>query len=234
MKKIILFLLICTFAVTLVAKNRGPKVGSWAKYKVKSNNDFVVYRIGITGKEDGGVWYETVLYGKEDGKSVKTVMSMLIKKNKNGEDVVQRFVMQHGKETAKELPANLFHGMGEQQKAYFDQLEKLENQNLASQDKNIVVKTKNGSVKTPAGTFKVKIISVLDKSNNKKSVTYLSKSVAPYGVVQYVEDGVTQSILLAYGKNGKSQITGKIQKIDLGKEMGNMLKGNFGGMFNRQ
>jgi len=159
---------------------------------------------------------------------------MLIKKNENGEDAVQRFVMQHGKETAKEFPANLFHGMGEQQKAYFDQLKEMENQNLASKDKNIVVKTKKGSVKTPAGTFKVKIISVLDKSNNKKSDTYLSKSVGPYGVVQYVADGVTQITLLDYGKKGKSQITGKIQKLDLGKEMGNMLKNNFGGMFNKE
>jgi len=233
MKKII-FLLICSFALTLTAKTMEPKVGSWAKYKLKSNNDFIIYRIGITGKEDGGLWYETVLYGNENGKTVKTVMSMLIKTNKNGEDTVERFVMQHGKETAKEFPANLFQRMGEQQKAYFDHLKEIENQNWALKDKNIVVKTKNGSVKTPAGTFKVKIISVFDKANNKKSETYLSKDVAPYGVVQYVENGVTQITLLDYGKKGKSQITGKIQKLDLGKEMGNMLKENFGGMFNNR
>src|SRR5512136_1274633 len=107
---VLLVLVLMQFAYAQIGKGAGPKfysefkpvVGGWSEYQMTSKSEgSTKMKIAIVGKEGDAYWYETVMEG---GKQGRTIMKMLVSGNPEDQKNIKRMIVKQGNEPAMEMP----------------------------------------------------------------------------------------------------------------------------------
>ncbi len=170
-----------------------PVVGGWSEYQITSKQEgSLKMKVAIVGKEGDAYWYETVMEG---GKQGRTIMKMLVSGNPEDQKNVKRMIIKQGNEPAMEMPVQMMQ-----------QSPKGQSQPGKAIDKG------TETIKVPAGTFKAQH----SQYQHAEGVvdTWIYKDVSPYGLIKSVSKD-TEMVLTAYGTGAKTQITETPQKFEM-------------------
>jgi hypothetical protein len=198
----ILFVLVLTQAVDAqFGKSSGPSfygefkpvVGGWSEYQVTAKGEQPSkMKMAIVGKEGDAYWYETVMEG---GKQGRTIMKMLVSGNPEDQKNIKRMIVKQGNEPAMEMPVQMMQ-----------QTSKGQGQSGKVIDKG------TETIKVPAGTFKTQHSQYQDAEGVVD--TWMYKDVSPYGMIKSVSKD-TEMVLIGYGTGAKTQITETPQKFEM-------------------
>ncbi len=170
-----------------------PVVGGWSEYQITSKRESPIkMKIAVVGKEGDAYWYETVVEGGREG---RTIMKMLVSGNPEDQKNVKRIIVKHGNEPAMEMPVGM---MGQQAKG--------------KEIKGKIIDKGTETIKVPAGTFKTQHAQYQDSGGVVD--TWMYKDVAPYGMIKSVSKD-TEMVLIGYGSGAKTQITETPKKFDM-------------------
>ena len=198
---IVLTLVFIQLAQAQLGKGAGPKfhsdfkpvVGGWSEYQMTSKSEgSTKMKIAIVGKEGDAYWYETVMEG---GKQGRTIMKMLVSGNPEDQKNIKRMIVKQGNEPAMEMPVEMMQqsskGQGQPGK---------------------VIDKGTETIKVPAGTFKTQHTQYQDAEGIVD--TWVYKDVSPYGMIKSVSKD-TEMVLIGYGTGAKTQITETPQKFEM-------------------
>jgi hypothetical protein len=197
---IVLTLVFVQLAQAQLGKGGGPKfysdfkpvVGGWSEYQVKAKGEQPSkMKMAIVGKEGDAYWYETVMEG---GKQGRTIMKMLVSGNPEDQKNVKRMIVKQGNEPAMEMPVEMMQQSAKGQ----------------GQTGKIIDKGTE-TIKVPAGTFKTQHMQYQDVETVD---TWIYKDVSPYGMIKSVSKD-TEMVLIGYGTGAKTQITETPQKFEM-------------------
>ncbi|MGQ9638582.1 MAG: hypothetical protein ACUVQ9_10845 [Thermodesulfobacteriota bacterium] len=170
-----------------------PVIGGWSEYQITSKREgSMKMKIAIVGKEGDAYWYETVMEG---GKQGRTIMKMLVSGNPEDQKNIKRIIVKQGNEPAMEMPVQM---MGQSTKGQ-------------GQTGKVIDKGTE-TIKVPAGTFKTKHSQYQDAEGLVD--TWMYKDVSPYGMIKSVSKD-TEMVLTAYGTGAKTLITETPQKFEM-------------------
>jgi len=198
---IVLTLVFVQLAQTQLGKGGGPSfhgdfkpvVGGWSEYQMTTKSEgSTKMKIAIVGKEGDSYWYETVMEG---GKQGRTIMKMLVSGNPEDQKNIKRMIVKQGNEPAMEMPVGM---MGQQSKG--------------QEAKGKFIDKGTETIKVPAGTFKTQHSQYQDAEGVVDTWTY--KDVSPYGMIKSVSKD-TEMVLIGYGTGAKTQITETPQKFEM-------------------
>ena len=198
---IVLTFVFAQLANAQLGKGAGPKfhgefkpvVGGWSEYQMTTKSEgSTKMKIAIVGKEGDAYWYETVMEGGKQGKSVvKTLVSGDPGDSKN----VKRMIVKQGNDPAMEMPVDMMQQSAKGQ----------------GQSGKIIDKGTE-TIKVPAGTFKTQHSQYQDAEGVVD--TWVYKDVSPYGMIKSVSKD-TEVVLIGYGTGAKTQITETPQKFEM-------------------
>jgi len=172
-----------------------PVVGGWSEYQMTSKQQgSMKMKVAIVGKEGDAYWYETVMEG---GKQGRTITKMLVSGDPGDTKNVKRVIIKTGNDPAMEMPVGM---MGQSSK---DQ----------GQSGKVIDKGTE-TIKVPAGTFKTQHAQYQDASGVVD--TWMYKDVSPYGMIKSVSKD-TEMVLIGYGTGAKTLITETPQKFEMPK-----------------
>ena len=198
---ILLVLALTQIAYSQFGKTSGPSfygefkpvVGGWSEYQVTAKGEQPSkMKMAIVGKEGDAYWYETVMEG---GKQGRTIMKMLVSGNPEDQKNVKRMIVKQGNDPAMEMPVQM---MGQASKA--------------QESKGKVIDKGTETIKVPAGTFKTQHSQYQDAEGVVD--TWVYKDVSPYGMIKSVSKD-TEMVLIGYGTGAKTQITETPQKFEM-------------------
>jgi hypothetical protein len=170
-----------------------PVIGGWSEYQMTSKREgSMKMKVAIVGKEGDAYWYETVMEG---GKQGRTIMKMLVSGNPEDQKNIKRMIVKQGNEPAMEMPVQM---MGQSPKGQ-------------GQTGKIIDKGTE-TIKVPAGSFKTQHSQYEDAEGVVD--TWMYKDVSPYGLIKSVSKD-TEMVLTAYGTGAKTQITETPQKFEM-------------------
>jgi hypothetical protein len=170
-----------------------PVVGGWSEYQVTAKGEQPSkMKMAIVGKEGDAYWYETVMEGGREG---RTIMKMLVSGNPEDQKNVKRMIVKQGNEPAMEMPVQM---MGQAPKA--------------QESRGKVIDKGTESIKVPAGTFKTQHTQYQDAEGVVD--TWVYKDVSPYGMIKSLSKD-TEMVLIGYGTGAKTQITETPQKFEM-------------------
>jgi hypothetical protein len=170
-----------------------PVVGGWSEYQMTSKSEgSTKMKIAIVGKEGDAYWYETVMEGGREG---RTITKMLVSGNPEDQKNVKRMIVKQGNDPAMEMPVQM---MGQASKA--------------QESRGKVIDKGTETIKVPAGTFKAQHSQYQDASGVVD--TWMYKDVSPYGLIKSVSKD-TEMVLIGYGTGAKTQITETPQKFEM-------------------
>jgi len=170
-----------------------PVVGGWSEYQITSKREgSTKMKVAIVGKEGEAYWYETVMEG---GKQGRTIMKMLVSGNPEDQKNIKRMIVKEGDKPAMEMPVEMMQQPSKGQEA-----------------KGKVIDKGTETIKVPAGTFKTQHSQYQDASGVVD--TWVYKDVSPYGMVKSVSKD-TEMVLIGYGTGAKTQITETPQKFEM-------------------
>lgn len=171
-----------------------PVVGGWSEYQITSKRETPMkMKIAVVGKEGDAYWYETVMEGAREG---RTIMKMLVSGNPEDHKNVKRIIVKHGKEPAMEMPVGMMGGQ----------------QAKGREVKGKVIDKGTETIKVPAGTFKTQHSQYQDSGGVVD--TWMYKDIAPYGMIKSLSKD-TEMVLTGYGSGAKTQITETPKKFDM-------------------
>jgi hypothetical protein len=198
---ILLVLVLSQIAFAQFGKTSGPSfhgefkpvVGGWSEYQVTPKGSSPSkMKLAIVGKEGDAYWYETVMEGGREG---RTITKMLVSGNPEDQKNVKRMIFKQGNEPAMEMPVEMMQqsskGQGQPGK---------------------VIDKGTETIKVPAGTFKTQHTQYQDASGVVD--TWIYKDVSPYGMIKSVSKD-TEMVLIGYGTGAKTQITETPQKFEM-------------------
>jgi hypothetical protein len=82
-----------------------PVVGGWSEYQVTAKGEQPSkMKMAIVGKEGDAYWYETVMEGGRQG---RTIMKMLVSGNPEDQKNIKRMIVKQGNEPAMEMPVQM-------------------------------------------------------------------------------------------------------------------------------
>lgn len=170
-----------------------PVIGGWSEYQMTSKREgSTKMKIAVVGKEGDAYWYETVMEG---GKQGRTIMKMLVSGNPEDQKNIKRMIVKQGNEPAMEMPVQMMQqspkGQGQSGK---------------------VIDKGTETIKVPAGTFKTQHSQYQDAEGVVD--TWMYKDVSPYGMIKSVSKD-TEMVLIGYGTGAKTQITETPQKFEM-------------------
>jgi hypothetical protein len=169
-----------------------PVVGGWSEYQMTTKSEgSTKMKIAIVGKEGDAYWYETVMEG---GKQGRTIMKMLVSGNPEDQKNIKRMIVKQGNEPAMEMPVQM---MGQSPKGQ-------------GQTGKVIDKGTE-TIKVPAGTFKTQHMQYQDVETVD---TWVYKDVSPYGMIKSQSKDM-EMVLLAYGTGAKTLITETPQKFEM-------------------
>jgi hypothetical protein len=172
-----------------------PVVGGWSEYQMKAKNEPPSkMKIAIVGKEGDAYWYETVVEGQREG---RTITKMLISGNPEDQKNVKRIIIKTGNEPAMEMPVMMMK------------------QDVRSQEqRGRVVDKGTETIKVPAGTFTTKHLQY--QEGNEVVDTWVYKDISPYGVIKSQSKDF-EMVLIGYGTGAKTLITETPKKFEMPK-----------------
>jgi len=197
---IVLTLVFFQLAQAQLGKGGGPKfysdfkpvVGGWSEYQMTSKSEgSMKMKIAIVGKEGDAYWYETVMEG---GKQGRTIMKMLVSGNPEDQKNIKRMIVKQGNEPAMEMP-----------------VEMMQQSSKSQGQPGKVIDKGTETIKVPAGTFKTQHMQYQDVETVD---TWIYKDVSPYGMIKSVSKD-TEMVLIGYGTGAKTQITETPQKFEM-------------------
>jgi hypothetical protein len=169
-----------------------PVVGGWSEYQMTTKSEgSTKMKIAIVGKEGDAYWYETVMEGGRQG---RTIMKMLVSGNPEDQKNIKRMIVKQGNEPAMEMPVQM---MGQSPKGQ-------------GQTGKVIDKGTE-TIKVPAGTFKTQHMQYQDVETVD---TWVYKDVSPYGMIKSQSKDM-EMVLLAYGTGAKTLITETPQKFEM-------------------
>jgi len=169
-----------------------PVLGGWSEYQVTAKGEQPSkMKIAIVGKEGDAYWYETVMEGGREG---RTIMKMLVSGNPEDQKNVKRMIVKQGNEPAMEMPVQM---MGQASKA--------------QESRGKVIDKGTETIKVPAGTFKTQHMQYQDVETVD---TWVYKDVSPYGMIKSQSKDF-EMVLLGYGTGAKTLITETPQKFEM-------------------
>jgi len=198
---ILLVLVLSQIAYAQFGKTSGPSfhgefkpvVGGWSEYQVTTKGSSPSkMKMAIVGKEGDAYWYETVMEGGREG---RTIMKMLVSGNPEDQKNVKRIIVKQGNEPAMEMPVQM---MGQASKA--------------QESRGKVIDKGTETIKVPAGTFKTQHTQYQDAEGVVD--TWVYKDVSPYGMIKSLSKD-TEMVLIGYGTGAKTQITETPQKFEM-------------------
>jgi hypothetical protein len=170
-----------------------PVVGGWSEYQMTSKREGTTkMKVAIVDKEGGAYWYETVMEG---GKQGRTIMKMLVSGNPEDQKNIKRMIIKQGNEPAMEMPVEMMQ-----------QSSKSQGQSGKVIDKG------TETIKVPAGTFKTQHSQYQDAEGVVD--TWMYKDVSPYGMIKSVSKDM-EMVLIGYGTGAKTQIIETPQKFEM-------------------
>jgi hypothetical protein len=149
-------------------------------------------KMAIVGKEGDAYWYETVIEGGREG---RTVMKMLVSGNPEDQKNIKRMIVKQGNEPAMEMPVMM---MGQQSKG--------------QEAKGKIIDKGAETIKVPAGTFKTQHTQYQDAEGVVD--TWVYKDVSPYGMIKS-QSKDHEMVLIGYGTGAKTLITETPQKFEM-------------------
>jgi len=169
-----------------------PVIGGWSEYQMTSKREgSMMMKVAIIGKEGDAYWYETVMEG---GKQGRTIMKMLVSGNPEDQKNIKRMIMKQGNEPAMEMP-----------------VEMMQQSSKSQGQPGKVIDKGTETIKVPAGTFKTQHMQYQDVETVD---TWIYKDVSPYGMIKSVSKD-TEMVLIGYGTGAKTQITETPQKFEM-------------------
>jgi len=169
-----------------------PVIGGWSEYQMTSKREgSMKMKVAIIGKEGDAYWYETVMEG---GKQGRTIMKMLVSGNPEDQKNIKRMIMKQGNEPAMEMP-----------------VEMMQQSSKSQGQPGKVIDKGTETIKVPAGTFKTQHMQYQDVETVD---TWIYKDVSPYGMIKSVSKD-TEMVLIGYGTGAKTQITETPQKFEM-------------------
>ncbi len=171
-----------------------PVVGGWAEYEMKPKGEASSrMKIAIVGKDANGVWYETVVDQKKEGKMIS---KMLVSGDPGDPKAVKRIIVKMGTQPAMEMPVQMTPPQAGKPQGV----------------KGKVVDKGSETIKVPAGTFTAQHVQYQD--GDMVIDTWVHKDVSPYGLVKSVSKD-QEMILVGYGTGAKTLITEEPQKFKM-------------------
>jgi hypothetical protein len=169
-----------------------PVVGGWSEYQVTAKGEQPSkMKMAIVGKEGDAYWYETVMEGGRQG---RTIMKMLVSGNPEDQKNIKKMIVKQGNEPAMEMPVQMMQ------------------QSLKGQGQSGKVIDKGmETIKVPAGTFKTQHMQYQDAETVD---TWVYKDVSPYGIIKSQSKDI-EMVLLGYGTGAKTLITETPQKFEM-------------------
>jgi len=198
---ILLVLVFAQIAYAQFGKTSGPSfhgefkpvVGGWSEYQVTVKGEqSSKMKMAIVGKEGDAYWYETVIEGGREG---RTVMKMLVSGNPEDQKNIKRMIVKQGNEPAMEMPVMM---MGQQSKG--------------QEAKGKIIDKGAETIKVPAGTFKTQHTQYQDAEGVVD--TWVYKDVSPYGMIKS-QSKDHEMVLIGYGTGAKTLITETPQKFEM-------------------
>ena len=170
-----------------------PVVGGWSEYQVTTKGEQPSkMKVAIVGKEGDAYWYETVMEGGREG---RTIMKMLVSGNPEDQKNIKRMIVKQGNEPAMEMPVQM---MGQAPKA--------------QESRGKVIDKGTETIKVPGGTFKTQHTQYQDAEGVVD--TWVYKDVSPYGMIKS-QSKDHEMVLIGYGTGAKTQITETPQKFEM-------------------
>jgi hypothetical protein len=170
-----------------------PVVGGWSEYQVTAKGEQPSkMKMAIVGKEGDAYWYETVMEGGREG---RTIMKMLVSGNPEDQKNIKRMIVKQGNEPAMEMP-----------------VEMMQQSSKSQGQPGKVIDKGTETIKVPAGTFKTQHSQYQDAEGVVD--TWMYKDVSPYGMIKSVSKD-TEMVLIGYGTGAKTQITETPQKFEM-------------------
>jgi hypothetical protein len=168
-----------------------PVVGGWSEYQMTSKSEgSTKMKIAIVDKEGDAYWYETVMEG---GKQGRTIMKMLVSGNPENQKNTKRMIVKQGNEPAMEMPVEM---MGASR---------------GQETKGKIIDKGSETIKVPAGTFNTQHMQYQDAETVD---TWVYKDISPYGMVKSQSKDF-EMVLLGYGTGATTQITETPQKFEM-------------------
>jgi len=169
-----------------------PVVGGWSEYQMTTKGAAPSkMKLAIVGKEGDAYWYETVMEGKQEG---RTITKMLVSGDPADQKHTKRLIFKMGNEPAMEMPVQM---MGQSSKAQ-------------GKPGNVTDKGME-TIKVPAGTFTAKH---MQYQNGETVDTWVYKDISPYGMIKSVSKDF-EMVLVGYGTGAKTLITETPQKFEM-------------------
>lgn len=198
---ILLVLVLTQVAHAQIGKGAGPSfygefkpvVGGWSEYQITTKREgSMKMKVAIVGKEGDAYWYETVMEGGREG---RTIMKMLVSGNPEDQKNIKRMIVKQGNEPAMEMP-----------------VEMMQQSPKGQAQSGKVIDKGTETIKVPAGTFKTQHSQYQDAEGVVD--TWMYKDVSPYGLIKSVSKD-TEMVLIGYGTGAKTQITETPQKFEM-------------------
>ncbi len=168
-----------------------PVVGGWSEYQMTSKSEgSMKMKIAIVGKEGDAYWYETVMEGGRQGRSI---VKMLVSGDPGDTKNVKRMIVKSGNDPAMEMPIGMMQ------------------QSSKGQASGKVIDKGTETITVPAGTFKTQHMQYQDVETLD---AWIYKDVSPYGMIKSASKD-TEMVLLGYGTGAKTQITETPQKFEM-------------------
>jgi hypothetical protein len=197
---IVLTLVFFQLAQAQMGKGAGPKfysdfkpvVGGWSEYQMTTKSEgATTMKIAIVGKEGDAYWYETVMEGGRQGKSI---VKMLVSGDPADTNNVKRMIVKTGNEPAMEMP-----------------VEMMQQSSKGQEQKGKIIDKGTETIKVPAGSFKTQHMQYQDVETVD---TWIYKDVSPYGLIRSQSKDM-EMVLLGYGTGAKTLITETPQKFEM-------------------
>jgi len=197
---IVLTLTLVQLAEAQFGKSAGPKfysdfkpvVGGWSEYQMTPKSESPSkMKIAIVGKEGDAYWYETVMEGGRQGRSI---VKMLVSGDPGDTKNVKRMIFKQGNEPAMEMPVGM-----------------MEQPSRAQEARGKIVDKGVETIKVPAGTFKTQH---MQYQNGEVVDSWIYKDISPYGMIKSVSKDL-EMVLLGYGTGAKTLITETPQKFEM-------------------
>jgi len=197
---ILLVLSLANFVYSQFGKGAGPKfysdfkpvVGGWSEYQMTSKSEGPTkMKVAIVGKEGDAYWYESVMEGGRQGKSI---VKMLVSGDPADTNNVKRMIVKTGNEPAMEMP-----------------VEMMQQSSKGQEQKGKIVDKGAETIKVPAGSFKTQHMQYQDVETVD---TWIYKDVSPYGLIKSQTKDM-EMVLLGYGTGAKTLITETPQKFEM-------------------
>lgn len=170
-----------------------PVVGGWSEYQVTTKGSTPSkMKIAIVGKEGEAYWYETVVEGGREG---RTIMKMLVSGNPEDQKNIKRMIIKQGNESAMEMPVQMMQQSSKSQ----------------AQSGKVIDKGTE-TIKVPAGTFTAHHLQHQDSGG--LSDTWVYKDISPYGMIKS-QSKDQEMVLIGHGTGAKTQITETPQRFEM-------------------